>query len=192
MNKNTFKYFAYGSNMLTERLNAPTRCTSAVPIGIAYVTNYKISFTKESEDKTGKATLIDTCDESDIVYGVLFEINNTEDEIKKLDIAEGVSNGGYKVEKDFTVIFNNKTINNVRTYIAPDEKCKEGLLVYDWYLALVIAGARQHKLDKIYISKMIKENEIVKDLKNNRESKTEAFRILKEIGSENILSELNY
>ena len=186
------KYFAYGSNMLTERLSAPTRCTSATPIGPAIVMGYKVVFTKKSTDGSGKATLINTCDESDIVYGVLFEINDSKEEIEKLDRAEGVSDGGYKIKDNFTVIVDGKPENNARTYIASEERCEEGLPVYDWYLALVVAGAQQHELDNAYISKMIEENVATKDSDITRKAKIEAFQILQETQRKNVLSTLKY
>jgi len=85
-------------------------------------------------DKSGKATLVQTNNHSDIVYGVLFEIDDTDKELNSLDRAEGVNNGGYQVRTDFTVIFEGEQINNIRTYIAPDSSCQEGLPVFDWYL----------------------------------------------------------
>jgi hypothetical protein len=186
------KYFAYGSNMLTERIKAPTRCISAQPVGAAFVTGYVVKFIKESIDESGKATLVNTGVESDIVHGVLFEIENSEDEIKRLDIAEGVSDGGYEVKTDLTVTCDSKFIDEVRTYIAPEEKCKKDLSPYDWYLALVIAGARQHRLDETYVQKMLDENKVIHDTKEDRKSKIEALQILKDTSFENVISELKY
>lgn len=180
--------------MLTERLKTPKRCASAQPIGIAFVIGYKIAFTKKSkkDDGTGKATIVNTCNESDIVYGVLFEIDDDEDEIGRLDRAEGVSDGGYVVKENFTVVFDGRPISNVRTYVAPAERCQEGLQVYDWYLALVIAGAKQHELDEDYISKIIDSNKVISDPKDDRENKHEAMKVLKKAVFENVLSELKY
>lgn len=178
--------------MLTERIKAPTRCTSAEPLGVAIVTGYKVVLSKESKDDSGKATLLKTCNESDVVYGVLFEVGENSDEMKKLDKAEGTGSGGYIAKEDFTVIFDGKPLNNVRTYIAPLEKCKSGLPVYDWYLALMIAGAKQHELEDTYISGIIEANKVTVDSDDERDSKIEALQILKETGFENVFSELNY
>lgn len=52
----TFRYFAYGSNMLTEWLRG--RCPSTEPIGIAIAANHKLRFGKRSIDKSGKATAL--------------------------------------------------------------------------------------------------------------------------------------
>ena len=81
----TFIYFAYGSNMLTERLRMRKRCPSAEPIGVAEAQGYRLVFKKESEDGSSKATLA-RGEHSDKVYGVLFQINKAE--LGRLDAEE--------------------------------------------------------------------------------------------------------
>jgi len=174
--------------MLTERIKE--RCESAKPIGAAYVTGYIVKFIKKSIDGSGKATLVKTNKESDVVYGVLFNIS--EKERQELDRAEGVGDGGYEVKEDLTVIHNDKPVHGVRTYIAPKEKCRNNLLAYDWYLALVIAGARQHVLDETYIQKIVEGNKVKCDTKSDRKSKIKAMEILKDAGFEKVISELKY
>jgi cation transport regulator ChaC len=72
----TFTYFAYGSNMLTERLCA--RCQSAKVLGRATARGYSLEFCKQSVDGSGKATLVQSAKEGAIVHGVLFDIAMTE------------------------------------------------------------------------------------------------------------------
>ena len=85
----TFCYFAYGSNMLTEWLQARSRCPSARPIGCAIADGWGIEFSKPSKDSSGKATLSkkNGCQTA----GVLFEIQ--EDERDRLDRVEGYPYG---------------------------------------------------------------------------------------------------
>jgi hypothetical protein len=90
-----FKYFAYGSNMLTEWLRQ--RCPSAEPVGIAEAVNFSIEFSKLSGDKSGKATLIRSNRRS---LGVVFEISDAE--LRALDEAEG---NGYKRNDNFPSIW---------------------------------------------------------------------------------------
>src|SRR3989344_5491085 len=132
----TFIYFAYGSNMLTERLRA--RCPSAEIIGTANAHGYKICFEKKSKDGSGKATLIRPKNDSDIVHGVLFRINKSE--LPELDDAEGKD---YRREDEFSVISSDGKVYTT-TYIA--KKNEAGLFPYNWYFALIVAGALQHKL----------------------------------------------
>lgn len=71
-----FVYFAYGSNMLRERLVA--RCASARPLGIAMVNApFELVFCKRSVDGSGKAALLPVGDDgvSAPVCGVLYQLD---------------------------------------------------------------------------------------------------------------------
>lgn len=177
----TFIYFAYGSNMLTERLQ--NRCPSATPIGVALAKGHDICFGKLSKDESGKATLI-TGSESDKVYGILFKIENHE--LLGLDRAEGVG-CGYEQKDKFPVIFNNKEIYTV-TYIAV--KREQNLSPYDWYFALVLAGALQHKLPDDYIKKLFENTEFECDTDKKRLERVKALCILEQAGYKTIYQEL--
>lgn len=138
----TFSYFAYGSNMLSQRLAA--RCASARFNRIASVSGYKIGFSKRSIDKSGKATLVHTGQDEDVVIGVVFDIAVAHR--GSLDDAEG---SGYCVHEPFPVTcVRTGTIVPARTYIAGEQDVS--LLPYDWYLALVLAGVREHGMDEAY------------------------------------------
>ena len=82
-------YFAYGSNMCTGRL--AERVGTPNQIGLAKPVEYDLRFHKRSSDSSGKADAYQTGRQEDIVWGVLFEF----DESKKprLDEAEGVGAG---------------------------------------------------------------------------------------------------
>jgi gamma-glutamylcyclotransferase len=150
----TFLYFAYGSNMLTEWLR--DRCQSAKPIGIAIAADHKLTFGKRSIDKSGKATLVRA--EGIHTPGVVFQI--AEDERHLLDTAEGFKHdkpddpARYGRDDNFRIqLVGNDGITTASTYLA--NKPEDGLKPYDWYLALLIAGAVQHGLDPDHI-KMLK------------------------------------
>ncbi|NJO35265.1 MAG: gamma-glutamylcyclotransferase [Rhodospirillales bacterium] len=146
----TFLYFAYGSNMLTERLRA--RCKSAKPNGIAIAANHKLVFEKRSIDKSGKATLVRT--EGVDTPGVVFEI--AENERHCLDAFEGFKQDKpddptrYGRDDNFQIqLVASDSVTTATTYLA--NKSENGLKPYDWYLALLIAGAVQHGLDPDHI-----------------------------------------
>lgn len=150
----TFLYFAYGSNMLTEWLR--DRCPSAQPIGIAIAANHRLVFEKRSIDKSGKATLV----RADGIHtpGVAFEI--AENERPQLDTAEGFKPekpndpSRYRRDDNFEIQFvGSDGVITATTYLA--NKPEDGLKPYDWYLALLIAGAVQHGLNPDHI-KMLK------------------------------------
>ena len=137
-------YFAYGSNMLTERLTA--RVPSAVPVMTGKVVGRRLDFAKRSMDGSGKADM--PLQPGAVVQGVLFQM--TQDDLRALDVFEGAGRGyeqqWVKVERmDGTTA---EAISYVATDRVPDKN------PYDWYLALVIAGARQHGLSSDYLSQL--------------------------------------
>jgi gamma-glutamylcyclotransferase len=167
------QYFAYGSNMLTERLLA--RCSSATARGVARVDSYALAFWKRSQDGSGKATL---CPEANRqVFGVVFDLN--ENELRNLDDAEGAGNG-YNRIVDFKVRIQglHEPLRTI-TYLAPPSFIDQKLKPYDWYLRLVLAGARQHGLPLQYIGE-IETMPCAVDPKLNRKSRLEALKLLRE------------
>ena len=144
---NSFSYFAYGSNMLLERLQQ--RCPSAQCEGIAIAHGYEIEFSKISKDTSGKATLKNSNDNEAGAYGVLFTLQG--DDLTKLDRAEGLG-FGYDRINDFSVrrLVDDELIK-AKTYLAPPAYLDNGLLPFDWYLNLVVAGAKQNGLPSDYV-----------------------------------------
>lgn len=140
-----FLYFAYGSNMLAERLVA--RCPSTKVIGQAKVVGYRVEFWKISNDGSGKATLV-SGNNTGTVNGVLFEIDRSE--LLELDKAEGAGavyrKPGYKRVESFKVIDEEGKKQIATTYLANDTHIDKASLPYDWYVALVKAGAKQNKV----------------------------------------------
>jgi gamma-glutamylcyclotransferase (GGCT)/AIG2-like uncharacterized protein YtfP len=135
-------YFAYGSNMLTERLR--NRVPSAEPLTAAALPGRALRFHKRSIDGSGKCTLVDA-DEDAEVYGVLFRVNP--DELTALDEAEHRGRGYERcrvhpqtAEQTFEAF----------AYVAQPAYIDDALLPYGWYKALVMAGAHQHGLPPSY------------------------------------------
>ncbi len=171
-------YFAYGSNMLTQRLTA--RCLSAQPVGVAYAPDHGLEFWKRGKDGSGKATLVPRPDTRQ--FGVLFQINTAE--LSILDAIEGVG-FGYDRNEDFPVICaSSGTKKMANTYLAtqPDN----GLKPFDWYLALVIAGAKQHNLPIEQILAFHQTPYLI-DTQSNRQGRLDALVAL---GNNGIISNL--
>jgi gamma-glutamyl AIG2-like cyclotransferase len=158
----TFYYFAYGSNMLTERIKA--RCPSAEFAGVAYVCGYELHFSKRSKDGSGKATIVENKGHSERLYGALFQIDKSDD-LPKLDDAEG---NDYERIDDFIVVKTDgdKEIE-VTTYFAKSGATNEHLKPYSWYKQLVLWGAIQAELPDSYISQLVA-IEAISDLDNER------------------------
>ncbi len=137
----TFTYFAYGSNMLDERLSHRTRCPSARVLGTGSAAGWRLGFVKRGADGSGKATILRSARASDRVHGVLFEIDLAERET--LDRVEGP---GYERLDDLAVDRNDGVRTLASVYVAREGAIDPTLVAFDWYRALVIAGARRHGL----------------------------------------------
>ena len=132
-------YLAYGSNMLTRRLQA--RCSSARPVGPGLIFNHAIAFSKRGQDGSGKATLVARSGAS--VPGVLFHLDFEDRPV--LDRFEGAGRG-YDRHDAMNVRGADGETVTAFTYIAPPDMCDPNLRPFDWYLGLVEAGAREHGL----------------------------------------------
>ena len=181
----TFIYFGYGSNMPTARLQK--RCPNARPIRTAIALGYFLGFCKRSNDCSGKATLGRTeglQHEGRGVLGVTFEIPR--DELTNLDVAEGK---GYDRCDTFEVVCLSDG-NSITTtaYLASPNACDQSLVPYDWYRALILAGALEHKLPDSYIAGL-RSVSVQSDPKPNRETRQEALRVLKYSGFKSLLDE---
>lgn len=170
------RYFAYGSNMLTERLKA--RCPTAAPIGIASVAGFALEFSKEGADGSAKATLATADIWKRPVFGVVYEMDETD--LPALDRAEG--NGyGYNRQNEFTVRASGELQQSVVTYLAHPDAVTQDLKPYDWYHGLVLAGARQHGLPGSYIEELIAVSSVV-DPMPNRSARLHALDVLTAAG----------
>ncbi len=163
--------------MLTERLRQ--RCRGAKAVGVAVASGYILEFSKKSIDNSGKATLVISTEPKRQVFGVLFEIGL--DDRLELDEAEG-KGSGYDRNDEFDVtLLSDGAQTQVTTYIASVSAVDGSLKPYDWYLALVIAGALQHKLPETWIARLRKVA-YIEDLESTREKRVEAVKALKIAG----------
>lgn len=137
----SFKYFAYGSNMCSRRLRERTPSASLVSIGI--VRGKRLTFDKVSDDGSGKCS-IEEGEPGASVYGVLFNI--MQEEKIALDRVEGVGKG---YECTTVQVEIPSGLVSAVTYIATRRDAS--LKPYHWYKKLVVAGAREHKLPQEYV-----------------------------------------
>ncbi len=169
----TVHYFAYGSNMLTERLQA--RCSTARPLGIASIAGYTLAFSKRGQDSSGKATLVATSNRFAEVYGVVFELAISQ--LPDLDRVEGLGNG-YERPVDLSVVMHpDRSPLSVHTYIADPTHCEQSLQPFDWYLDLVVKGAQQHGLPKHHLEPL-RAITPIEDPVRERRTRREALAII--------------
>ena len=175
-----FPYFAYGSNLLTSRL--ADRCPSARYHAVACVEDLAIEFSKENrEDGSGKATLVSS--HGHRLYGVVYEV-----ELRELEILNRIESG-YVLKHDFKVsLLDTNTPLTVKTYIAPERSRKPALKPFDWYLALIVAGAIEHGFPQAEIS-AYQNMDFRTDKEGENKSKT--LKLLNEAGFESIEQVLN-
>src|SRR2546426_5243143 len=108
-------YFAYGSNMSTDRLKS-RGVSSAKFFRVAELANHALRFHKRSvKDGSGKANAYFTGNPSDTVRGVIFEIDRAEKTL--LDRAEGIGHG--YTDTEITVIDLNGKGHRSFLYVAP-------------------------------------------------------------------------
>ena len=128
-------YFAYGSNMLRARLEE--RGVVLLDEGqAAQVSDYNLVFNKQSIDGSSKANLMPAPGAN--AWGGLFLVNSNS--LDGLDDAEGAP--GHYRRATVTVIRQGEKCEAM-TYLAhPNKILKVPARPYDWYLALILAGAR--------------------------------------------------
>jgi gamma-glutamylcyclotransferase len=133
----TFKHFAYGSNMCACWLKRDI--DSAKFLHRAELKGWRLVFNKKSEDGSAKANIEES--PVDSVLGVIYEID--ESEKKRLDGKEG------KYEPIIvSVTLENGSTEDAVTYKSDYET---GGPPYEWYLKLIIGGAKEHGLPEEYI-----------------------------------------
>lgn len=157
--------------MLTERLRR--RCPSARPVATAIASNHILEFTKPSLDRSGKATLVAANNQRKLTPGVLFEIEKQD--LPSLDKAEGAGQGYDRYDEFEVRLSGTDELVAATTYLASETTSH--LKPYDWYLALVIAGANEHALDETHIE-MLNQIEYTVDDHFTRLERAEAMRAL--------------
>jgi gamma-glutamylcyclotransferase (GGCT)/AIG2-like uncharacterized protein YtfP len=137
-------YFAYGSNLSSERIRQPDRAPSARVLGTASLARHVLAWHKRGADGSGKCTVCRTESRSDGVWGVLWEIDA--EDVPRLDAVEGP---GYERVEVEVLTANQKM--RAFTYLARPSHVDAALRPADWYRALVVAGAREHGLPASWI-----------------------------------------
>jgi ribosomal protein S18 acetylase RimI-like enzyme len=125
----SFLYFAYGSNLWPPRLRS--RCPSTQVVTTARLKGWSLHWDKPSVDGSAKLNIRPEANAS--VTGALYEIEDGERQA--LDEAEPL----------YSPIVVEVDGGRALTYTYEGSATEE--LPYDWYLALVEAGARHHGLD---------------------------------------------
>lgn len=138
-------YFAYGSNLYLPRMTQ--RVPSAVPLGVAQLPGYRLTFDKLADCGSTKCTIEATEEEAKTVWGTVYRIDPAEQ--PRLDEAEGPD---YEII-DIEVCMSAGERLAVFTYRARPE-CVGSGSPFVWYRDLVLQGARQHALPADYVNRI--------------------------------------
>ncbi len=141
----TCRYFAYGSNLSTQRLRE--RAPSARAIGRARLPRHRLRWHKLGRDGSGKCFVECTGVAADDVWGVLFELDWRDK--PKLDAAEGLGIGYFEREVRLAMDGGERL---ALTYYAKPDKIDPALRPRQWYKNHVLRGAREHGLPASYIA----------------------------------------
>ncbi|MGR8921448.1 MAG: gamma-glutamylcyclotransferase family protein [Gammaproteobacteria bacterium] len=132
------RYLAYGSNLHPARLEARVGAVRAV--GVAELRGWRLDFTKRGRDGSGKCNLSRVA--GALAFGVVYEM--AADARPTLDRIEGAGHG-YEVEW-LTL----GPYGRCFVYVAEHPHVDPTLKPWDWYHALVLAGAGHHDLPADY------------------------------------------
>lgn len=173
----TFKYFAYGSNLARYRLSLS--CPSCVKKNVGRITGYDLVYGKYAEAwKGGVASIKKPLPESQkkdaVVWGVIWEIDDRE--MAKLDEQEGVHVGYYRPMTVDVLCKNDETVT-CRTYQIDGlgqkwEFCEPS----PQYLKVLMEGCEQsglpeHCFTKLKSTKTNNNSEITEHMKKIQEMK---------------------
>ncbi len=133
------RYAAYGSNLHPSRL--ARRIESAALLGTAFLPGFSLAFHKLSADGSGKCSVQRG---SSGVHFAIYEMSEADREI--LDRIEGVGSGYGRIVLDVP------GFGHCFSYAASDTHIDDTLVPYDWYQALVLAGARVLDFPRDYVT----------------------------------------
>ena len=174
----TQRYFAYGSNMLRERLVARVSTAQVVAVGVVH--DYRVDFAKVSVDHSGKGDMV--ASPGGEVWGVLYEFDASQK--ADLDKHEGPH---YRAQE--VVVSTPSGDETAWAYMADPQRRDPSKVPYDWYLALIVAGARQGGLPEAYIQ-VLEATAFDVDGVEDRPRRLEALAALAEAGMTSVLDEV--
>jgi len=134
-------YFAYGSNMSSRRLRE--RLPSARSLGQASLADHRLATNKPGRDGSGKANLVAT--DGQRAWGVLYAV--TVSDWRVLD----------RFELDYLRVHCEVVDHQHQRRIAHFyvwNRLGPELAPFDWYLAHLVEGAREHGLPRHYIAQL--------------------------------------
>jgi hypothetical protein len=141
------RVFAYGSNLAVARIEE--RVGPVVVVASGRLDGHALRFHKAGRDGSGKADAFATGNPEDLVCGVVYEMDV--EAKRKLDRFERL--GIDYLEKDVTIATAAGDVA-ATLYHAHPSRIDPSASPFDWYLALLLDGARRHGLPVTYIERI--------------------------------------
>ncbi len=138
------RVFAYGSNLCVERLHA--RTPSARVLAVGTLAGHSLRWHKRCADGSGKCNAFATGAESDLVWGVVYELTVADKLV--LDRFEGLGEDYF--EKVVRVRTPQGEEIEAIAYVANPVKIDDTVHPFRWYKGFVTTGAAQHGLPDAY------------------------------------------
>ena len=160
-------YFAYGSNLHPVRLLE--RVPSTQLLGRIELSQHRLAFQKRGRDGSSKCNLVHTGEESDGVYGAIFQIDSAHKQV--LDCFEGNGNGYH--DSQLTVELHGKEYSCF-TYFAQQSYIENNLKPYHWYKNLVVLGAKHLQFPDVYVRSI----ELIESVEDPDETRRERHNLL--------------
>lgn len=141
---NPQRVFAYGSNLARARIEERLGAVSVIATG--RLDGHALRFHKTGRDGSGKADAFATRNAADVVFGVVYEMSR--EAKRELDRIEGI--GSHYLEKEVSITTEAGSLA-ATVYCACDWRIDAAAVPFDWYLRLVVEGARHHRLPAPYV-----------------------------------------
>jgi gamma-glutamylcyclotransferase (GGCT)/AIG2-like uncharacterized protein YtfP len=135
----TVLYFAYGSNLKSERMRE--RIPSARREAVGFLDHHRLVCNKRGRDGSAKANLVRAAGHR--VWGVLYRIERAH--LTRLD---GFESGYRRVEVDIRTAAGHA--QRAATYRS--DRITRDPVPFDWYRGMILEGAREHGLPEDYLS----------------------------------------
>ncbi len=135
--------FAYGSNLLSRRIHA--RVPSARVVARGVLRGHELRWHKVGQDGSAKCDVVATGNAQSRVFGVVYAIAAAEK--PRLDKAEGLGAGYAQRQAEIET-----DSGPVNAWLYHATAIEPGLIPFDWYKALVVAGAREQQLPAAYVA----------------------------------------
>lgn len=136
--------------MSLKRLQSEDRVPNARRLEICTLAHHDLRFHKISKDGSSKCDAFFTGQDSDRIWGMLYEINELY--LPALRNAEGL---GYGYEEKSVIVFDQQNRQHTAmTYFASSAYIGHDLKPYEWYKNHVLTGAEEGFLPEDYIARI--------------------------------------